>query len=312
MTTTKGELHVPNHVSGPIVVGVDGSVGSRAAVDLAAREANRRRLPLRLVHVVQSPPIWFDHPAPAVDFEEPLSQARAMLAETAQGIAGHHPELAVSNHLTAGNAAAVLVEESQRSSLVVVGTRGHGGFTGQLIGSVSSQVVSHAHCPVIVARPRGDEADAGTSAPVVVGVDGSAESTAALGFAFEAASGRGVPLVAVYVWQALPTGNLGPVDWRHYDPVEAETEAGRLLAEQMAGWQEQYPEVVVDRQAVYGFNPAETLVEASKEAQLVVVGSRGRGGFARPLLGSVSQALIHHAHCSVAVVHAHTVQNGQS
>src|SRR2546421_4838050 len=134
------------------------------------------------------------------------------------------------------------------------------------------------------------------SRPVVVGVDGSPESAAALGFAFDEASARGLPLVAVYAWRALPSENLGPVTMRHYDPDEAAQEAARLLAEQLAGWPAKYPDVSLERQAVLSFNPAETLVDASRTASLVVVGSRGRGGFAGLLLGSVSRALVPHAH----------------
>jgi nucleotide-binding universal stress UspA family protein len=138
---------------------------------------------------------------------------------------------------------------------------------------------------------------------VVVGVDGSEQSTAALGFAFEWASGHGLPLVAVYAWRGLPTANLGPVTAWHYDPVQARQEAARLLAEQLAGWPDKYMDVSVARCEVLSFNPAETLVDASRTASLVVVGSRGRGGFAGLLLGSVSRTLVHHACGPVAVVH---------
>jgi nucleotide-binding universal stress UspA family protein len=300
--------------SPPIVVGVDGSADGRAAVALAAREASRRHLPLRLVHglVRPAPAIWFDYPAPLTDVEEPQRQAEAMLAETAGEVRARYPGLEVSTAVGAGSAAGVLVEESQRASLVVVGTRGLGGFAGLLIGSVSTQVTAHAQSPVIVVRPPGADPDADTGAPVVVGVDGSTESTSALEFAFDTASTRGVPLVVVFVWQALPDSNLGPINRWHYDRAEAESQARRMLAELLAGWQDKYPDVVVDRQAVYGFNPAETLIDASAEAALLVVGSRGRGGFAGLLLGSVSRALVHHSRCSVAVVHTRTVQDGQS
>jgi nucleotide-binding universal stress UspA family protein len=113
--------------------------------------------------------------------------------------------------------------------------------------------------------------------------------------------------VAIYAWQALPTTNLGPINRRYHEPADAYAEADRLLAEQMAGWQEKYPDVAVERHPILTLNPAATLVEASSGASLLVVGSRGRGGFTGMLLGSTGRALVHHAHCTVAVVHTATV-----
>jgi nucleotide-binding universal stress UspA family protein len=287
----------------PVVAGVDGSPGSLAAVEWAAREAERRHLGLRLVHgyVQPVPYATFGYPAHDIEVEVPLRQVRAMLADAAAGVRRRHPDLWVESALIGGSPAGVLVRESRLGTLVVVGARGQGGFTGLLAGSVSTQLAAHAHSPVVVVRPPDDEHAA--TRPVVVGVDGSAESTAALGFAFDAASARGVGLVAIYAWQALPTTNLGPVTRCHYDPAQARAEAARMLAEQLAGWQEKYPDVPVERRAILSFNPAETLVEASADAGLVVVGSRGLGGFTGMLLGSASRALVHHAHCTLAVVH---------
>jgi nucleotide-binding universal stress UspA family protein len=263
----------------PVVAGVDGSPDSRAAVRWAVGEARRRQVRLRLVH-------GYVHPERAAD---------ALLAAAAAGI----EDVPVERALVRGGPSGVLVDESATASLVVLGARGQGGFTGLRAGSVATQVAAHAHGPVVVVR---HDAVPSTG-PVVVGVDGSAESTAALGFAFELAAGYGRPLVAVYAWRALPTGNLGPVTVWHYDLAEATEEAARLLAEQVAGWSEKYPDLPVERQALLSFNAAETLVDASRTAGLVVVGCRGRGGFAGLLLGSVSRALVHHAHSPLAVVH---------
>jgi nucleotide-binding universal stress UspA family protein len=270
-----------DQLSGPVVAGVDDSDDSRAAVDWAAREALRRHVALRLVHGHQA--------------EVPLSAADAVLARAADAVSVRVP---VERALVGGAPAGVLVEESARARLVVVGGRGRGGFPGLLTGSVATQVAAHAHCPVVVVRSGGDPAG-----PVVVGVDGSPQSTTALGFAFEHASDRGLALLAVYAWRGLPTTNLGPVTALHWTEAEAAEEARRMLAEQLAGWSAKYPDARVEQRPVFSFNPAETLVELSGVASLVVVGSRGHGGFTGLLVGSVSRALIHHAPGPVAVVH---------
>jgi nucleotide-binding universal stress UspA family protein len=210
---------------------------------------------------------------------------------------------------TVGGPAGVLVDESRAASLVVVGTRGLGGFAGLLAGSVSTQVADHAHCPVIVVRT-GATTGPGPGAPVVVGLDGSPLSSHALQFALDLAAASDAPLVALYAWRGLPTGNLGPTTVWHYDPEEAEEEARRLLAEQLAGCAERYPQVSIEQRTVLSFNPGDTLVDASRTAGLVVVGSRGRGGFTGLLLGSTSQTLVHHARCSVAVIHQRLAEGG--
>jgi nucleotide-binding universal stress UspA family protein len=133
-------------------------------------------------------------------------------------------------------------------------------------------------------------------------VDGSAAAGHALGFAFEEADARGTGLVAVYAWDVPPRRNLGPITRLHYDPVEAQDEADRVLAEAVAGWAEKYPDVPVQRLAVHTLTPAAVLRDAAAGASLVVVGSRGHGGFLGLLLGSVSHSLLTHARCSVAVV----------
>ncbi len=291
------------HRTGPVVVGVDESTGSDLAVELAAQEALRWHLPLRLVHgfVPEVAHSAFGLPYP-LSIQAPLHHARAVLAVAARELRRRYPDLQVTTAVLVGNPAGVLIDESVTASLVVVGCRGSGGFDRLVAGSVSTQVATYAHGPVIVVRPAQASVADGGRRPVVVGVDGSAASTHALSFAFDEASTRGVPLVAVYVWQALPRSNLGPISRWHYEANEATEEAKRLLAEAVAGWQEKYPDVVVERRALYDFNPAETLVDASSRAGLVVVGSRGLGGFAGLLLGSVGRALVHHGHCPVAIV----------
>jgi nucleotide-binding universal stress UspA family protein len=177
----------------------------------------------------------------------------------------------------------------------VVGSRGHGGFVGALLGSVSQHCVHHATCPVVVVRgpdtPRRD-------GPIVVGLDGSPQSEAALAFAVEAAVARRVPLRAVRVWldPAVPYVVTGPTDWDE----EVKRQQG-LLAEQLVGWREKYPDLRVEPILMQD-RPAHALAQSTGDAQLVVVGSRGRGGLTGMLLGSVSQAMLQHAECPVAVV----------
>lgn len=286
----------------PVVVGVDGSTGSRMAVEVAAWEAVRRHRPLRLIHGYLQPlPFsavglvsWDD------DVDAPRREAERLLTETMAELRTLHPELTVTASLVFGTPSAVLVAESLGAVALVVGCRGLGGFAGLLAGSVSTQVAAHAHCPVIVVRP-GAPATAGR--PVVVGVDGSEPSARAVEFALDEAAARDVPLVAVYAWSAPPAANLSATTRWQADPGEAADAATRMLCEALAGCQERYPDVTIGRRAVYSANPVQPLIDASREACLVVVGSRGRGGLAGMMLGSVSRALVHHAGCPVAIVH---------
>ena len=289
-----------NEIRRTVVAGVDGSECSLQAVRWAAAEASRRQLPLRLVaaHAWPSGGLIGD-PGLGVDYRAVLRDVvlghLATAAADARQIA---PELEIEQVEVTGYPAPVLLGESAHAEIVVLGDRGLGGFTGLLIGSVSVEVTAHASCPVIVVRGPEPDRTMPRPEPVVVGVDGSPTSEAATAFAFEAASLRGVPLVAVHVWRdVLVDATMAPLlDWDVIDSDERE-----VLAERLAGWSEKYPDVPV-RRLVARDRPARALVEESGRAQLVVVGSRGRGGFHGLLLGSVSQALLHHAHCPVAVV----------
>jgi nucleotide-binding universal stress UspA family protein len=277
----------------PVVVGVDGSPDAGAAAEYGAWEADHRGLPLRLVHALQPPIMYGTSVVAAYDTGEPLTDAQAVLREAAEQVRGRYPDLEVATVITAGTPASVLVDESRTAALVVVGSRGLGRFEQLLAGSVSAQVAMHAHAPVVVLRPPARDEQPSAGSGVVVGVDGSTGSAAALAFAFEEAAARGTGLVAVYAWAVT----------ERRDAAEAQHEADRMLAEAMAGWQEKYPEVTVVRRAVPSASPLATLIEEGAHAQLVVVGPRGRGGFASLLLGSVSDGLVRHAHRPVAVVH---------
>lgn len=199
-----------------------------------------------------------------------------------------------------GPAAAVLVERSAGAELLVVGAHAHGALGDLLAGATSRQVAAHAKCPVICVRT-------GTADParrVVVGIDGSASAGRALDFAFDEASRRGWSLRVVHAWDVSIIGF--DVDDATYpsggildDIREVES---RLSAEVLAGHRARYPDVPVDIQIERG-PAARVLVEACRGAGMLVVGSRGRGGFAALVLGSVSHKVLHHAPCSVAIVH---------
>src|SRR5256885_12879461 len=281
----------------PVVVGVDGSPDSRVAADYAAREAFRRGLPLRLVHGLQPPAAYSFGALVAIDLSAVLRDLRTMLDTVAADLRVRYPSLERTTEVPAGDPAGVLIEESRTATLVVVGSRGLGGIRGMLAGSVSAQVAAHAHAPVIVVRPPapGQPEPDRPDGRVVVGVDGSPGSTAALEFAFDEAEAHGDRLVAVYAWATPPTTNLGPITVRHYNPVEAQWEADRVLAELLAGWQEKHPGVAIERHAVHSLNPLDAMLTEGRHAALILVAPRGRCGFAGLLLGPGSDRPGRHA-----------------
>lgn len=285
----------------PVVVGVDGSPSAVEAVRVAAREAADRHRPLRVVHAFLWPLLGTPlGPMAATLPDAELWQEAEKLVEEAVGEARKvDAELVVSGAVLDGAATPVLLRESRDAALLVLGHRGLGGFAELLVGSAAVQLSARANCPVLVVRgePRAD-------GPVVVGVDGSALSTEAIGFAFAEAAQRGTALVAVHAWQypaPIGPGDLVPLA---YDPEELCAEEQRVLAEAVAGWSERYPEVTVRQKLVAGA-PARVLVEESADAQLTVVGAHGRGALGSLLLGSVSHAVLHHARSPLAIVRHH-------
>jgi nucleotide-binding universal stress UspA family protein len=279
----------------PVVVGVDGSPSSLVAAEHAARAAQRRSRSLLVVHgYLHAPLNPYDLRMPP-----PSEEAQKMVEDVAADLTERFPGLAVEVRQVAGGPGATMVEESRRAELVVVGSRGLGGFTGLLLGSVGAQVAAHAHCPVLVVRPEGQPID--VDGPVVVGVDGSEPSQLAVGHGAVEATLRDVPLVLTHVG---PSGADRPVPDEIEETQAAEqAEAVRLLADASAVVRAEHPDLVVREHPVRASSPAQGLVEASGAASLLVVGTRGRAGFAGLLLGSVSQAAVHHAHCPVLVAH---------
>jgi nucleotide-binding universal stress UspA family protein len=284
-------------INPPIIVGVDGSVSARQAVLWAAREAAHRKAPLRLVHATVAIGGYTPVALPQEVYDALAGEGRESLRQATELVRDLTPGVDVSTDLRTGSPAQILVAESRAARMLVLGSRGLGGFTGMLVGSVAVALAAHGHCPIVVVR--GEHTTDTGSRPVVVGIDGSPASEAAIGFAFEQASWLGVLLVALHTWSdTIPASTLPNVmvDWK-----SVEEEEQRVLAERLAGWQEKYPDVSVQRVFTPG-RPAHSLLVQTREAQLVVVGSRGRGGVKGMLLGSTSQALLHHSACPVAVV----------
>lgn len=281
----------------PIVVGVDGSGSAVHAVRWAATEALRRHLPLRLVHSFDIP---VGYPpgvvAPHAVRDGMRQQGRDWLEEAKDAVAKVAPDIEPERVVHQGPVVPFLVRQSRDATLLVLGSRGLGGFTGLVVGSVSVGLAGRAHCPVIVAR--GPEV---TDGDIVVGVDGTPAGEAAIAFAFEEASLRGRGVVAVHAWtdSVLEAALAGDTSTLDTNPLQQQ--AYELLAERLAGWQEKYPDVRVHREVVRD-RPTPALLRCAANAALVVVGTRGRGGFRGLVLGSTSQHVLNHAPCPVAVV----------
>ncbi|MBB5156037.1 universal stress protein [Saccharopolyspora phatthalungensis] len=266
-----------------VVVGVDGSDQALTAAAWAVAEAELRHAQVRVVLVNNDP---------ARDEE-----LWASIEDVVDRLATEHPNVGVCSEIARGHPAGELVRRSADAQLIVVGSRGRSAWSGSLLGSVSTKVATHAHCPVVVVR------DHLLSGPVVVGLDNSSHSRAALRFAFDEAAAHETDLVAMQVWRDTRHGPVvPPLD---EEVTELRDEARRGLAEQLAGWNEEYPDVGVREIARRG-NPVTELTDAARDAQLLVVGHQGSGGFSGLLLGSVATGVLYHAHCPVAVVRGAT------
>jgi len=281
-----------------IIVGVDDSPAAKVAVQWAARDAELRNVALTLVHAV-SPEIanW-----PTVRLPPGLARwqqdhGRRLLDDAfkvVEEVSERGGPAEVHSKVLSSAALPALVDLSKDAELVVTGSRGSGQWAGRPIGSVSSGLLRHAHCPVAIIHDWGHlpPADAEPSvpqpsqAPVLVGIDGSSASELATAIALNEASLRNVGLIALHAWSDADTGDRPEIDW-----PATQSAAEQLLAERLAGWQEQYPDVRIERIVVRD-QPARQLVQRSEDAQLVVLGSRGRGGFAGLLVGSVSETVV--------------------
>lgn len=284
------------------MVGVDGSASALSAVRWAAHDAALRKVPLTLAHVVDAAlPAWFEAAAPAGLNRQQDHRARDFIElaiKVAKESAREFGPVQIDDKVFHAATIPTLVAISAQVEMVVVGYRGRGGvWTRSILGSVSSALVNHAHCPVAVTH---DKANNGIVArqPVLVGIDGSPASEAATAIAFEEASRRGVGLLAMHVW-ADPTVSGSTTRFQDSKWDAALSEEEETLAERLAGWHENYPDVAIHPKIEIG-DPAVWLIEASRQAQLLVVGSHGCG-FSRRLLGSVGAAVVNRAKVPVIV-----------
>ena len=285
----------------PVVAGIDGSDTARQAAMWAAQQAVRGRVGLRLVHAVDVSGFLYSGPiVPPIGLYSALEHdGREQLNVVRTAVHEVHPDLVIEMHVVSEHPVWALINESERAGLVVIGSMAPDGASRLFAGSTAVGVAAHAHSPVAII-PGGDRRPS-TSGPVVVGIDGSPASEAAIAIAFDEASLRRTELVAVHASTqfASDTEYLYAkqfiIDWSTIQDQQSE-----MLAERLAGWQEKFPDVTV-RRVVTQEKAAQALLAQAEGAQLMVVGSRGHGGFTGMLLGSVSQKLIHHVTCALIV-----------
>lgn len=287
----------------PVVVGVDGSEESMRAVEWAAMEAVRHKVPLRIVSAPAMPPRMrvFDTAPPTVADAVRGASCRA-LAEAITRSAEVTSELPIDTELLTGRPALAVTDSGKGALMLVVGARGAGGFAAMLLGSVSRYSAMHASCPVVVVR----EETRAVSREVVAGIRDPHDTAATLAFAFEEAALRGATLVAVHSWYWFPSAFGGPeareMTGRAADLARISTEANQNLADVLREWQDKYPAVPVRLDVVRG-HPASVLGSYSARADLVVIGRRG-GPATGPAVGAVQHGVLHHARGPVAVVPA--------
>lgn len=289
--------------AGRIVVGTDGSKRANKAVDWAAERATARKLPLLVLYVVPELPLPGRTAAAAQihhgkDYvADYFAEAETKVAAVVDALRGRFEGLDATGQVVVGNASYVLAKASRDADIVVVGARGEGApLSVRMLGGTSDAVAAHSHGPVAVI---GDEAAENPDGPVVVGIDDSPAAKAALKLAFDAAEVRGVPLIALNAWDFGPYDAYNAEIWdRSTGDVTSNLTA--LVEDLIAGEQAAHPGVPVEIKVVRG-RPEHALVEESKQAGLVVVGSRGRGGFAGLLLGSTSKHVLREARCPVIV-----------
>jgi len=281
-----------------VVVGIDDSPTAKLAVQWAARDAELRKIPLTLVHAI-SPEVatWSTQLPPGLKRWQQdhghrlVNDALKVIAQASQ----HGGPAEVRSQILPSAAVPALVDLSKDAAMVVTGCRGNVQRPGRALGSVSSGLIRYAYCPVAIIHDDDPPPSHASRAPVLVGIDGSSASELATAVAFDEASRRNVGLVALHAWSDGDVSEWPGIDWPATEPM-----AEQLLAERLAGWQEQYPDVQVSRTVVCD-KPARQLALRSETAQLVVVGSRGRGGFAALLVGSVGEAVAQMARVPVIV-----------
>lgn len=281
-----------------MVVGVDESAGTEAALQWAADDASARKAPVRLVCAYRHEsannhvPSYLD--GAEVEFQQPGQVAQRLITDAIEQVTAIYPGAQTEGEAVDGDPVRVLVDESAHASVVVLGSRRLSALSSSVLGSVGGGVAARAESPVVVVRGPAGRPEEG--AAVVVGVDGTEATEQILEFGFEHASRHGVPLRAILCWRP---DRLAAMKWRSEPPPPARVEA--WLSEALAGWREKYPNVDV-HEGVIREHPVGGLVASSLSQHLLVVGNRGHHALSGTLLGSVSQGVLHHANCPVAVL----------
>jgi nucleotide-binding universal stress UspA family protein len=291
-----------------ILVGIDGSDTATAALHWAAAEAELRAVPLVIANVYTARVGGYPTELPVTVFEVLRKDSAQILAEAGADVRERHPEVQVTTVTRSGGAIPLLVQEAHGKELAVIGSRGLGGFTGLLLGSVGMGLATHAPCPVAVIRGDAAIPVSGAPAPIVVGVDGSHEADQAVQAAFHEAQLRRSPLRIVHCWQDPTTDRFTTAAGRsgslaEFDEQAWKDRAAATLDESLREARNAFPEVPVEA-VVDWRRPTVALLERAAGAQLLVVGSRGRGAFKGLVLGSTSRVMIQHAPCPVLVVRA--------
>ncbi|WP_347306437.1 universal stress protein [Corynebacterium sp. SA-MJD20WY100] len=287
-----------------VVVAVDGSEASKNAVRWAANTAMKRGIPLRIASSYTVPQfLYAEGMVPPKELFDDLQAETLEKIEAARAVAHEvAPDIKIGHTIAEGSPIDMLLEMSHDVTMVVMGSRGMGGLSGMVMGSVSASVVSHASCPVVVVREDNHVTESTKYGPVVVGVDGSEVSQKATHYAFAEAAARGAELIAVHTWMDMQVqASLAGLSAAQTEWAEVEKEQGALLTERLADFQAEYPDVPV-KKVIARDRPVRALADAAAGAQLLVVGSHGRGGFKGMLLGSTSRALLQNAPCPMMVV----------
>lgn len=282
----------------PLVVGVDESSGTEAALRWAADDARARGVPVRLVcayrHEIGSAEASFFQNGPDIELDPPRQIADRLVTEAIERVTALYPRAVATGEAIAGDPVRILLDESANAAAVVLGSRHLKALSSGVLGSVSAAVAARAEAPAVVVRGPAGRSEEG--AAVVVGVDGTDNTDLVLEYGFEHASRHHVPLRAVLCWRP---DLLAAMKWRGEPAPPARAEA--WLSDRLAGWRAKYPDVIA-HETVVRDHPVAGLVTASTAQYLLVVGGRGRRALAGTLLGSVSQGVLHHATCPVAVI----------
>lgn len=287
-----------------IVCAVDGSEASKTATKWAANTAVKRGIPLRLVSSYSMPQFLYAEGMvpPQELFDDLQNEAMGKIDEARRIAHETAPEIKIGHTIVEGSPIDMLLEISKTATMIVMGSRGLGGLSGMVMGSVSAAVVSHAECPVVVVREDNELDETTKYGPVVVGVDGSDVSQQATEVAFAEADARGSELVAVHTWMDMQMqSSLAGVTAAQADWNEIEQQQIGLLEKRLQPLVEKYPNVPV-KKVITRDRPVRALAEQSEGSQLLVVGSHGRGGFKGMLIGSTSRALLQSAPSPLMVV----------